>query len=148
MAPREGQSCQRHASTNIDIFVSSDYHCAMFDRLVTMLAILAITVVTTAASAHAGRMSHTSGPDHASHVGGMEHSSDLAQLACEGEEHCGSADAGMCDFVCAGLSVSLTSPVADSALAYGPARHNFPSEASHVGHAPELNKRPPKLRLL
>ncbi|AZQ69587.1 hypothetical protein EF888_05295 [Silicimonas algicola] len=132
----------------MDILVSSAYLCVMFDRLVTMLAILAITVVTTAASAHAARMSYASGPEHASHVGGAMHSPDPAQLACEGEDHCGSADAGVCEFVCASLSAFLTSPVADSGPAYGPARHGFPSEASHFGHAPDLNERPPKLRLL
>ena len=120
----------------------------MFDRLVTMLAILAITVVTTATSAHAASMIHASGENHERHVSEMMHSSDHAQIACEGEEHCGSADAGMCDFACAGLSVSLTSPVADPGLAYCSARHAFPSEESHVGHAPGLNERPPKLRLL
>ncbi len=120
----------------------------MFDRFVTMLAILAITALTTVTSAHAARMGMSSGPDHATHVGEMVHSADSADLDCDAGQTCVSADAGMCDFVCAGLSAFLTSPAAESGHAYHPASHDFPSEASHVGHAPGLNERPPKLRLL
>ena len=128
--------------------MSSAYLCGMIGRVVTMLAILAITVVTTVASAHAARMSIASGPGHAAHIGEMMHSPDVAQLACEDEQHCGTANAEMCEFVCAGLSAFLTSPVGESGHAYGPASHDFPSEAGHVGRAPGLNERPPKLRLL
>lgn len=120
----------------------------MIARLVTMLAILAITVVTTVASVHAARMSIKFSPEHAIHVGEMMHSPGLAQPVCEGEQHCGSADAGMCEFVCAGLSAFLTSPVGEAGHAYGPVSHDFPFEASHVGHPPGLNERPPKFRLL
>jgi hypothetical protein len=132
----------------MDIVVSSAYLCGMIVRLVTILAILAITVVTSVASAHAARMSIASGPEHATHVSEMMHSPDVAQLACEGEMDCGPADAGMCEFVCAGLSAFLTSPGGKSGHAYGPASHDFPFEASHIGHSPGLNERPPKLRLL
>lgn len=132
----------------MDILASSAYPCSMIARLVTMLAILAITVVTTVASAHAARMSMGSSADHATHVGEMMHSPDIAERACDDGRHCGSADAGMCEFVCAGLSAFLTSPAAQLEHACGPASHDFPSEASHVSRAPGLNERPPKLRLL
>jgi hypothetical protein len=75
----------------------------MIARLITMLAILAITVVTTVTSAHAARMSMSSGLDHATHVGEMMHSPEIGQFACDTGQHCGSADAEMCKFVCAGL---------------------------------------------
>ena len=53
----------------MDIPVSSAYLSGMFARLVTMLAVLAIAVMTTVTSAHAARMSAE--PDHAVHVGEM-----------------------------------------------------------------------------
>src|SRR6056297_1360388 len=120
----------------------------MFTRFVTMLAVLAITVVTTVTSAHAARMSISSGPDHATHVAEMMHSADIANLDCDAGQHCGSADSGMCDFVCTGLATFLTSPGGAAGHAHGPASHDFPSEAIHVSRAPGLNERPPKLRLL
>lgn len=132
----------------MDILVRSAYLCRMIARLVTLLAILAITVATTVTSAHAARMSMSSSPDHATHVGGMMHSPDVAQLACDGDRHCGSADAEMCEFVCAGLSAFLTSPGGEAGHAHGPASHDFPSKAIHVSRAPGLNERPPRLRLL
>ena len=132
----------------MDILVSDAYLCSMIARLVTVLALLAITVVTTASSAHAARMSRNSGPDCAIHAVAMMHSPDLHQPACEGKQHGGSAHEWICDFVCAGLSAFLISPVGQSGRALGPVTHDFPSEAGHVDHAPGLNERPPKLRLL
>ena len=120
----------------------------MIARLVTMLAILAITVVTTVAPVHAARMNMKFSPEHAIHVGEMMHSPGLAQPVCEGEQHCGSADAEMCEFVCAGLSAFLTSAGEEAGHAYGAASHDVPSAAIHVSRAPGLNERPPKLRLL
>lgn len=120
----------------------------MIARLVTMLAILAITVVTTVTSAHAARMSMNFGADHATHVGDMIHAPDIAGRGCDVGQHCGSADAGMCEFVCAGLSAFLTSPGTEAEPAHGLVSHDFPSEAIHVSRAPGLNERPPKLRLL
>lgn len=95
----------------MDILVSNAYLCSMLERVVTMLAILAITVVTTVTSAHATRMSMNSGVDHAMHVADMMHSPVISGFDCDAGEHCGSADAEMCEFVCAGLSAFLTSAV-------------------------------------
>lgn len=120
----------------------------MFARLVAMLAILAITVVTTMTVAHAARMDMSTGLDHAAHVGATMHIADMAQPACDGEDHCGPADAGMCDFVCAGLAAFLAAPGAEAGPAHASSGHDFPSEAIHVGRAPGLNERPPKHRLL
>ena len=132
----------------MDIPGSDDYLCGMFARLVTMLAILAITAVTTVTSAHAVRMSMSSGGDHAAHVADVMHSPVTAERACDAGQHCGSADAAMCEFVCAGLSAFLTSPGGDAGQVHGSTSHAFPSEAIHVSRAPGLNERPPKLRLL
>lgn len=132
----------------MDILVSNAYLYSMFARLVTMLAILAITVVTTVTSAHAARMSMTSGGDHAMHVADMMHTPVMAGLGCDGGEHCGSADAGLCEFVCTGISAFLTSTGGEAGGAHGAAGHDFPSAAIHVSRAPGLNERPPKLRLL
>ena len=132
----------------MDILVSNAYLCSMLERVVTMLAILAITVVTTVTSAHATRMSMNSGVDHAMHVADMMHSPVLSGFDCDAGEHCGSADAEMCEFVCAGLSAFLTSAGEEAGHAYGAASHDVPSAAIHVSRAPGLNERPPKLRLL
>ena len=53
----------------MDIPVTSAYLSGMFSRLVTMLAVLAIAVMTTVTSAHAARLSAE--PDHSMHVGEM-----------------------------------------------------------------------------
>lgn len=126
--------------------VSDAYLHSMFARLVTMLAILAIAVATTVTSAHAARMSVE--PDHAVHVGEMMQAPDNSELSCDGEQHCGSADTGLCEFVCAGLSAFLTPPSGEAGQDYGPASHDLPSGAIRASRAPGLDERPPKLRLL
>ncbi|MFU8882090.1 MAG: hypothetical protein ACNA7Q_06965 [Rhodobacterales bacterium] len=120
----------------------------MITRLVAMLAILAITAVTTVTSAHATRMGMDSGVDHAMHVADMMHAPVIAGPDCGAGERCGSADAEMCAFVCAGLSAFLTSAGGEAGDAHGTAGHDRPSAAIHVSRAPGLNERPPKLRLL
>lgn len=132
----------------MDILVSDTYLSSMFARLVTMLAILAITVVTTVSSAHATPMSMNSGADHAMHVADMMHAPVIADLGCDAGEHCRSADTEMCEFVCAGLAPFLTSAGGEAGHAHGTVSHDVPSEAIHVSRAPGLNERPPKLRLL
>lgn len=132
----------------MDIAAISAYLSLMALRILAMLAILAITVVTTATSAHDARMSVGSSPEHAAHVGHKMHSPDIVDVACDAGQHCGSADAGMCEFVCAGISALLTSPDGEAEYTHGHASHDLPSEAIHVSRAPGLNERPPKLRLL
>ena len=126
--------------------VSHAYLRSMFVRLVTMLAILAIAVVTTVTPAHAARMSVDT--DHDVHVGEKMQAPHHSELSCDGEQHCGSADAGMCELVCAGLSVLLTPPGGEAGDDYGRASHRLPTGAIHAGRAPALNERPPRLRLL
>lgn len=130
----------------MDILVSSAYLTGMFARLVALLAVIAVTVVTTVTSAHAARMSFE--PDHADHVGEMMQAPDNGEFSCDGEQHCGSADAGVCKFVCAGLSALLISPGGEAGHDYWPASQDLPSGATLASRAPGLSERPPKLRLL
>jgi hypothetical protein len=131
----------------MDILVSNAYVSGMFARVLSMLAILAIAVVTTIKSAHAARMDGMPA-DHAVHMSEMMQASADARPSCSGSDHCGSSDAALCEFVCAGLSVVLMMPGVEAGHALRSADHDFPAEASHVGRAPGLNERPPKLRLI
>ncbi|HHZ08459.1 MAG TPA: hypothetical protein GX405_06725 [Rhizobiales bacterium] len=122
----------------------------MFARLVSIFAILAIVVVTTMSAAHAARMAGMQ-LHRTAHPGAIMHASGDAHPSCDGDQHCGSADGSLCEFVCAGLaglSVLLTTPDVEVGHAYRPASHNLPSEANRVSWSPDLNERPPKLRLL
>lgn len=130
----------------MDMLARSTYVHDMFGRVITMLAILAITLVSTVTSAHASSMAFDQ--DHALQIGEMAHASVRSELSCDGDLHCSSADAELCELVCAGLSTLLTSPDAEAGHEHGPASHEFPSEVSHVSVAPGLNERPPKIRLL
>lgn len=141
-------SARRAPPATLDFLVRRPYFASMISRLVTLLAICAITLVTTFASAHAARMSSSAGADPESPVAGMVHSSQIAERSCDAGQPCGAADAGICEFVCAGLSAFLTSRSGETGHAYGPASHDFPSVARHVSRAPGLTERPPKLRLL
>ncbi|MFC7066192.1 hypothetical protein [Brucella rhizosphaerae] len=126
--------------------MTSAYLSGMFSRLVTMLAVLAIAVMTTVTSAHAARLSAE--PDHSMHVGEMMQVAYGSEHSCDGEQHCGSIDTGSCELLCAGLSVFLTSPSDSSGSDYAPASHDLPTGAVLAGRAPGLNERPPKHRLL
>ncbi|MFH1517735.1 MAG: hypothetical protein ABIH17_07585 [Pseudomonadota bacterium] len=132
----------------MDKLASSAYIHCMFARLVTMLAILAIFVVSTVTSAHAARMSVA--PDHAVHGGEIEmmYAPGNSELSCDGEQHCGSVDTGLCEFVCAGLSAFLTSPSGEAGQIYGPASLDLPSGEILVSRIPRLSERPPKFCLL
>jgi len=119
----------------------------MFARVVSMLAIVAVAVMTMVLSAHAARMSIT--PDQAVHVNEMMNSAAGIEPACS-REHCGSADmdAGTCELVCAGFSHFLISPSSDSGNQYPPTIYVLPPDAIIAGRALGLKERPPKIRLL
>lgn len=111
----------------------------------SVLAILALAVVTTVSSAHAARMDV--GHDHAMHVAETMHAPAGGGLACDGDQPCGAADAEMCEYVCAGLSSFLPAWGADTGRGHAPARHDMAVEALPASRAPGLDERPPKLRL-
>ncbi|MFC3571646.1 hypothetical protein [Paracoccus sp. TOH] len=131
----------------MDILIVSPYFEPMTARLVSLLFIIAITVVTTVASAHAARMVALD-PAPATHATGMMHASDGANPDCKADGHCGSGDAEICELVCAGLAAIITSRTGAADHAWEPTRRVFPVEETHVSRAPGLNERPPKPRLL
>jgi hypothetical protein len=122
------------------------YPFPMFDRLVTMLAVIAITVVITLTSAHSIRMTSTT--DHAGHVSGMMHAAGGDENSCEDPHGCGVLDAEMCEFICAGFAALLTLPTHESGQDSVTSRCTIPPEAGHVSRTPGLNERPLKLGLL
>ena len=130
----------------MDITARKTYVHVMFGRFVTMLVMLAITVVTTMTPAHAARMS--AGPDHSIHVSEMMYVTDGGEGFCTDQRHCGAVDTGVCEFVCAGITAFLPFPNAETGQEYVPSQHVFPREASNVGRVAGLNERPPKHRLL
>lgn len=140
----------RVASTPVDIIVSSTYLIKMISRLLTLLTIFAITVLTTVSSAHAAHMSTISGSnaDHATHSVEMMQSFGVVEHACGAGQHCGSADAEICEFACTGLLVFLMSPNGQVRHFHKLINRAIPSDAIHVGRIPGLNERPPKHRLL
>lgn len=142
----QAQVVETTSAAEMDMPARNAYVHDMFGRFITMLAILAIALVATATSGHASRMDVEQ--DHALQVGEMTHASVGFELSCDGDRHCRSAVTEICEFACASLSAFLTSPDAEAGYEHGPANHDFPSEASHVSLAPELNERPPKLRLV
>lgn len=131
----------------MDILVSRAYLRGMFARVVTMLAALAIAVMTMASAAHAMRMDAMPLSDHAVHVDEGTHAVDIVEVACDGEDPCGPGGGGMCDVVCAGLSALPISPGGDAPDGPGAAAHGLPSGAIHASRAPALTEHPPKHRL-
>ncbi|KAB6714699.1 MULTISPECIES: hypothetical protein [Roseobacteraceae] len=131
----------------MDIRLSNAYLSRMSARLVTLFSIVLIAVVTMVASAHAARMNLTTGPDHASHLSEMIHSTEIGQPACGEKHNCGSADKAMCNMVCAGLSAFLIPNGTVATHPYSAATHAVPSDANHIVNVPGLNERPPQLRL-
>lgn len=125
--------------------MSSIYRPGMFARLVTMLAILAIAVMTTMTFAHAAGLSAE--PDHAVHVSEMMQAMN-SEHSCDHEQPCASAQVGACEVLCAGLSVFVPSPGGEALRDYGLANQDLPSATIPASRAPGLNKRPPKLHLL
>ena len=129
----------------MDILLGNAYLFAMFSRFVTMLAVLAIAVMTTMTFAHAAGLSAE--PDHAVHVSEMMQAMN-SEHSCDHEQPCASAQVGACEVLCAGLSVFGPSPGGEALRDYGLANQDLPSATIPASRAPGLNKRPPKLRLL
>ena len=116
----------------------------MILRVITMIAVLAFAVMSAATTAHAVRMGVAiDQPMAEMAMTGTEHGAH-----CEGNKHCGSADARMCAFVCAGLSVMVPVELGDTGPAHLVDEHATVVGTNGQGMAPGLNERPPKLRLL
>ncbi|MGA0542949.1 hypothetical protein [Neotabrizicola sp. VNH66] len=126
--------------------MTSAYLSGMLSRLVTMLAVLAIAVMTTVTAGHAALLGAE--PDHAVHVSKTMQVDAGHPEPCDGERHCGSGDVASCELLCAGVSVFLTSPNEGSGGDCASAGHDLPAAENLASRAPGLNERPPKLRLL
>ncbi len=126
--------------------LSDTYLGAMFTRVIMVLAVLAIIAVTTVTSAHAVRMSVE--PATAGHVSDMMQAPHNSELSCDLDQHCGTADAGLCDFVCLGLSAFLTTAGQETEHECGPAGYELATVANHASLTPGLGERPPRLCFL
>jgi len=117
----------------------------MIHRLVSLLAALAIAVVTTAAFAHVARMSDV--PDLGRHAVEMVQAEDIGSMACGGNQHCGAAMAGFCAFASVGLTGIVKPPDAQADLACHAIRHSAPTGMVLSGAVPAQAERPPQTRL-
>lgn len=124
----------------------TSYIGGMFSRIVAILAMVSIAVVTMVTSAHSARMN--AGSNNAVHANEMMQAHGSGDLSCDGTELCGSAESGLCGFVCAGLSVYLLLPAEDAGRDAGPGRVELPSGITLPSRTPSLSERPPKPRLL
>ncbi|SFA49861.1 hypothetical protein SAMN04487972_10725 [Paracoccus halophilus] len=118
----------------------------MLVRLVTLLAILTISVVTAVSPAHALRMSPVS--DQVAHPSAAVQVAADAKVSCHAQRQCHAPDIGGCKLVCAGLSVTLTAPQAEIGRDRSGPVYALPRAESFPGRAPELNDRPPRNRPL
>lgn len=131
----------------MDIPGGDAYLHAMLARIVIIFAMFAITAVTTVAPAHAARMGVTPLPAHMMPAGQVLHKSAIAP-ACQDGQLCGTADAGMCQLICAGLSAFPAAPGEKADHQFGPMIHDHAQGRLYADWLPGLNERPPKLRLL
>ncbi|SDD88328.1 hypothetical protein SAMN04488239_111112 [Ruegeria marina] len=129
----------------MDSRATGHYVLVMFARAIILLALLAVVLLTTVAPSHAASMSAEA--KHAFHADVMIHMEAGDAHDCAGEAACGEADAGLCVFVCAGLTAFAPVPVAEAARSADPSRHQFPSGTSVESRSPDLNERPPASRL-
>ncbi len=130
----------------MDFLAHCPYTLFMVSRILALLAVFAIAVATTVATAHAARMRE--GAEHTAHAVATVQSADGAVFACDAGQPCPSADLALCKIVCMSLSALLT--LAGGQLGHVPesASHDLPPDTIPVGRAPGLIERPPKLRLL
>jgi hypothetical protein len=130
----------------MDSLTLRSYVHLMLARVLSILALLAIVVVTTGAPAHAAKM--TSVSEHAVHAHQMTHKAVEDSHSCVQKNACNASDAGLCEFVCAGLTALPGMPVAEAGQSFAPIRHDASADTSLAGRSPELTERPPKFRLL
>ncbi|MFP1645104.1 hypothetical protein [Pontitalea aquivivens] len=128
----------------MDILLNRAYRLGMMSRLVTLLAMLAIVVMTTVTAAHAVRM--TAGAGHAMHGGETAHV--LSTMPCDHDAPCGAADNTMCELACLGLTAVLIAQGVTAGHGSAGTIHDVPRDTSQVGRAPGLTERPPQFRLL
>ncbi|MDP2740229.1 MAG: hypothetical protein Q8O82_16355 [Pseudorhodobacter sp.] len=114
----------------------------MIHRLVTLLAALAIAVISTAALAHAAQMSDV--PDFGVHAVEMVQAEGNGAVSCGGHQHCGAAMAGFCAFASVGLTAIVVPPDAQPDFACHSIRQAVPTGMALSGAVPARAERPPK----
>lgn len=124
----------------------STYVSGMIHRLVTLLAALAIAVVSTAALAHAAQMSDV--PDFGVNAVEMMQAEDSGAMSCGGDQHCGAAMAGFCAFASVGLTGIVVLHDAQADFACHAIRHTVPTGMALSGAVPAQAERPPQARLV
>jgi hypothetical protein len=132
-------------TAKMDSFAKWSYVHIMLTRAFSLLALLAIVVVTTLAPAHAARMSAAS--DHETHAEMMMHAAAVDAESCHDQQACSDADAASCEVVCAGLTVFPALQNGEDEQDVAPFRHDTTSGTFFAGLSPGLNERPPKSRL-
>jgi len=114
----------------------------MIHRLVTVLAALAIAVVSTVALAHAAQMSDV--PDFGMHAVEMVQVEAIGAISCGGDQHCGAAMAGFCAFASVGLTGIVVPHDAQADLACHSIRQAVPTGMVLSGAVPAQAERPPQ----
>lgn len=119
----------------------------MFTRLVSLLATLALVLLTTLSAAHASGMSAEASA-HALAVDMEMHAPAAADKSCAQGAPCGKADRAMCEVVCAGTMLFLAPGCGALAGMLEPARHDRRADAVPASHTPGSIERPPRGRFL
>ena len=117
------------------------YFWIMVVRLITLLAVVALTAFTLAAPAHIAPSADNN--DHSRHVGAA------AQAPVEtAEGHVDLSDQGTCELICSGLAYHPASP--DEGVAYIRRSAKLPGLTGAIlaGQSTAVSEHPPKLRLL
>ena len=131
----------------MDNSIWPSYFCAMFRRMVALLAVLSFAVVTAVTAAHAARMTldDTVVAAHASHTMAK---ADIGNSACGKKSDCGASDAGRCATACAGLLSCIAPTQVDAFETHFTTTHVRPADMATFGRSPGLNEQPPKTHLL
>ncbi|MDP3959750.1 MAG: hypothetical protein Q8Q26_06750, partial [Pseudorhodobacter sp.] len=82
----------------------------------SLLAALAIIVVTTAGSAHVARMGSV--PDLGAHAAQMMQVEGGCAVPCAGDQPCDPAMAGLCSFASVGITGSVSAPAVQANFAF------------------------------
>ncbi len=119
----------------------------MFTRLVSLLATLALVLLTTLSAAHASGM-NAQASVHARAAEMEMHATGAADGSCAERAPCGKADRAMCEVVCAGTMLFLAPGCGALAGMLEPARHDRRADAVPASHTPGSIERPPRGRFL
>lgn len=124
------------------------YPQRMIARAISLLAILAVTIMTAVSSGHAAQMQNAVSPDHSRQMDSSAGEVVLQKLGCENMLSRDHDDAERCEQVCAGLTALLIPTGGEAGNIPGSSITALPSKSIHISRAPKLETHPPKLGLL